>query len=253
MTATATQPEPTEPATISGRCMRVRVLLGVVEPGARERRATPIVTYIVDAHPWAAVVLSDRPEVLGLYGTELGAPATRAGRQLEQLVRGRCATGTWLLGVHIEEAGRPERSDLVEPEKALELLRDAFAGFERRVGGGQAPPADRFGHLPVVGHGPKFRDAGKINGAQLAYLDALAVGDSVDVLLDDGRIVRCVLRHRTTTVGSSPAVWLEGISGSYAAGRARVVGGWLNTPGCRYLRAKFAARRSADELAEDAT
>jgi hypothetical protein len=97
---------------------------------------------------------------------------------------------------------------------------------------------DPYAHLRIVGHGPKFAstDAAKFWRRRLA---AMLIEDDVDVLLDDGRIVRTPLRalNREALLrpdgGSRCVVWLDGITASYAAGRVRPAHGWWRTPGCK--------------------
>lgn len=93
--------------------------------------------------------------------------------------------------------------------------------------------ADRYADLPVVGHGRPHRTTAA-RRVWLDRLNALAVGDAVDVLLDDGRIVRTAIRVAgATSIGrpETAMVWLRGISGGYAAGRVRTAGGWWGEPG----------------------
>ena len=88
----------------------------------------------------------------------------------------------------------------------------------------------------VVGSGPKNRVASHIPKDRLKEVKLLKVGDSVDVLLDDGSIVRSKVRGEWHPMGGSGdgSLWFEGMTGSYAAGRMRLVGGWAKTPGCKY-------------------
>ncbi len=97
---------------------------------------------------------------------------------------------------------------------------------------------DPYAHLTVVGHGPKFAstEAPTIWRRRLADL---LLEDDVDVLLDDGRIVRTLLRALNREALLKPGgqnrcvVWLDGITASYAAGRVRPANGWWRTPGCK--------------------
>jgi len=90
----------------------------------------------------------------------------------------------------------------------------------------------------IVGHGPPFERTTKPLRAWRARLEALAPGAEVDVLLDNGEIVRTTMRgtrlremarHRTPQL----QVWVHGIVGSYAASRIRPAGGWWRTRGCQ--------------------
>lgn len=87
--------------------------------------------------------------------------------------------------------------------------------------------------LPLVGRGPSHHstDATKAWRDKMA---ALGAGALVDVLLDDGRIVRTKLRWPVTDASQNRfTCWVEGIQGSYALGRVRPADGWWRTPGCR--------------------
>lgn len=91
--------------------------------------------------------------------------------------------------------------------------------------------------LNVVGSGPKFHST-SLAKRWRDRLSGLAVGGEVDVLLDDGRIVRTRIRGLRKDGdgrldGSRCCVWVEGITGSYAAGRVRPADGWWRTRGCK--------------------
>lgn len=77
----------------------------------------------------------------------------------------------------------------------------------------------------VVGRGPKHFDATHIPSPP-----PCTVGDRVDVLLNDGRILR-------TRVDRSPycgGVWLAGVRGHVRVTRVRVPGGWASVSGVEY-------------------
>lgn len=95
---------------------------------------------------------------------------------------------------------------------------------------------DRYADLPVVGLGPQYART-DASPAWRRRLSGLAVGEEVDVLLDDGRIVRTTLRAvdrdgLLERAGPWWVVWLVGFGASYAAGRVRPAGGWWRTRGC---------------------
>ncbi len=79
--------------------------------------------------------------------------------------------------------------------------------------------------LPVIGRGPSYRPC-KLERAWARKLEALDIGATVDVLLDDGRIVRTTIRAMTRPVDGRCSMWVEGIAGSYAVARVRPEGGW---------------------------
>lgn len=69
----------------------------------------------------------------------------------------------------------------------------------------------------IVGKGPKWYD-----GTEAPPPPPLHLGAKVDVLLNDGRIMR-------TTVKKEPycgGIWLDGVVGSVRVTRVRAVGGW---------------------------
>lgn len=71
--------------------------------------------------------------------------------------------------------------------------------------------------LPVVGYGPMWYD-----GTEAPSPPPLPVGAKVDVLLNDGRVVRTVVR----VAPCCGAVWLHGIQGSTRITRVRAPDGW---------------------------
>ena len=81
--------------------------------------------------------------------------------------------------------------------------------------------------LPVIGHGPDHAKT-EVAARWLRRLRALELGALVDVLLDDGRVVRSSLRVPVPSDHDGPRClcWVVGIRGSYAAGRVRPAGGW---------------------------
>lgn len=81
--------------------------------------------------------------------------------------------------------------------------------------------------LPVIGLGPTFAKT-EVPARWMARLRALELGALVDVLLDDGRVVRSRLRATVPTDHNGPRClcWVIGICGSYAAGRVRPAGAW---------------------------
>ena len=88
----------------------------------------------------------------------------------------------------------------------------------------------------VVGHGPKFHTT-NLSRTWRGRLSALGIGSSVDVLLDNGDIARTQIRALSKDAagrvnGNRCCVWVEGIVGSYAAGRVRPADGWWRTRGC---------------------
>lgn len=89
------------------------------------------------------------------------------------------------------------------------------------------PPGSRGAGLPIVGTGPSHRccDWSKVAPATRAKILALQIGDGVEVLLDNGDIVRSTIRHPTSVQTSRQAsAWIEGVSASYAASRCRPAG-----------------------------
>lgn len=94
-----------------------------------------------------------------------------------------------------------------------------------------------------VGQGPphgltKWRN---LSPAVRRAIEAMRVGDPVDLLLDGGTIVRSTVRHpMTTSTGrhKQRSVWVAGVSSSYAAARARPPGGFQHVRGCSYDGAK---------------
>lgn len=98
---------------------------------------------------------------------------------------------------------------------------------------------DPYANLPIIGHGPAFWTRA-LPSRWRRQLSQLRPGDIVDVLLDDGRIVRSALRAvrlnaRGTVDANRCSVWVDGIVGSYAAHRVRPVNGWWRTPGISRL------------------
>ncbi len=85
--------------------------------------------------------------------------------------------------------------------------------------------------LPVVGTGPKHAET-RARRVWLGRIAALPVDAEVDVLLDDGMIVRTTLRAGLDRMTGLAVVWVHGIPGPYAAGRVRPANGWWRTPGC---------------------
>lgn len=79
--------------------------------------------------------------------------------------------------------------------------------------------------LPVVGHGQEHHTT-DVSTYWRRKLGALAAGDIVHVLLDDGRIVESTVRWLRLPISDRCCVWVHGITGSYAAGRVRTPGGW---------------------------
>lgn len=91
--------------------------------------------------------------------------------------------------------------------------------------------------MRLVGRGPVHTPVKKALGRWYKPLADLSVGDEVDVLLDDGRIVRttvriALLRQYHGDRRPQPQIWVTGITGSYASSRIRPVDGWWRTPGC---------------------
>lgn len=77
----------------------------------------------------------------------------------------------------------------------------------------------------IVGRGPK-----QFNATHPPSPPPCAVGDRVDVLLNDGRLLR-------TRVERSPycgGVWLAGVRGHVRVTRVRAVGGWVGVNGIIY-------------------
>lgn len=95
---------------------------------------------------------------------------------------------------------------------------------------------DRYANLHHVGTGPKFYSPGKSRQPWRPPIDLirLEIGDSVDVLLDDGRIVRTTVRGPVADLSGHYSAWVEGITGSYALHRIRRAGGWADVPGVAY-------------------
>ena len=83
----------------------------------------------------------------------------------------------------------------------------------------------------VVGRGPK-----QFNATDVPSPPPCAVGDRVDVLLNDGRILRTRV-ERTPYCGG---VWLVGVRGHVRVTRVRRVDGWLGVSGVEYAVADVA-------------
>lgn len=120
-------------------------------------------------------------------------------------------------------------------ERALKLLKaHRLIAFDRkwkpcRMLIGTAEPErsrdDTRVDLPVVGTGPRNRNFEK---DVLATRPPPALGQTVDVLLRDGRIVRTRV-ERPPLCG---AVWLTGIRGRVNLAQVRSVDGWFDVPRC---------------------
>lgn len=93
---------------------------------------------------------------------------------------------------------------------------------------------DRYRGLVVVGTGPSFT-RGRASRVAAEALGPLDVGAPVDVLLDDGRIVRSTLRARVSR--TAELAFIEGIVGGYHVGRVRPRGGFAGVSRCAYLPA----------------
>lgn len=93
------------------------------------------------------------------------------------------------------------------------------------------PAADRYLALEVVGRGPEF-SRGRADRRGARDLVQLRPGDVVDVLLDDGRIIRSTLRVGVSI--DAHLAFIEGIVGGYSVGRVRPKGGFANLAGYRY-------------------
>ena len=94
--------------------------------------------------------------------------------------------------------------------------------------------------LFVVGTGPTFRRMvwSELTRQEREQLERVAAGDVVDVLLDDGRIVRTTARYPMVDQGErrlrQRTFHLVGIRGRYAAERVRLPGGWRRKAGVHY-------------------
>lgn len=86
------------------------------------------------------------------------------------------------------------------------------------------PAGSRGAGLRIIGDGPASRrcDWSKVTPKTRAKILALEVGEGVEVLLDNGEIVRSTVRHPARVQTPAQAmIWVEGISGGYAASRCR--------------------------------
>ncbi len=80
--------------------------------------------------------------------------------------------------------------------------------------------------LEQVGTGPTFRafDWTMTAEATRRQILELGAGDGVEVLLDDGRIVRSTVRHAAVERPWHTLIWIDGITGGYSAARCRPAG-----------------------------
>ncbi len=113
-------------------------------------------------------------------------------------------------------------------------------GFEGAMLWGKLAEGGGADGLFVVGTGPTFRRMvwSELTRREREQLERVSAGDVVDVLLDDGRIVRTTARHPMVDEGErrlrQRTFHLVGIRGRYAAERVRLPGGWRRKAGVRY-------------------
>lgn len=94
--------------------------------------------------------------------------------------------------------------------------------------------------LFLVGTGPTYRRMvwSELTRREREQLERVTAGDVVDVLLDDGRIVRTTARGPMVDQGErrlrQRTFHLVGIRGRYAAERVRLPGGWRRKTGVWY-------------------
>lgn len=119
-------------------------------------------------------------------------------------------------------------------------LVEVEVGFEGAMLWGRLVEGGGPDGLFVVGVGPTHRPMvwSEMSRREREQLALVATGDVVDVLLDDGRIVRTTARSPMVDQGKRQlrqrTFHLVGIRGRYAAERVRLPGGWRRKAGVRY-------------------
>ena len=137
---------------------------------------------------------------------------------------------------HVVSGGDDPRSGrpAFEPWR---LVESAEVGFEGAMLWGKLGEGGGADGLFVVGRGPEYRAMvwSSLSRRERQQLARVSPGDVVDVLLDDGRIVRTTAQSALIDQGArrlrQRTFHLTGIRGRYAAERVRVPGGWARKKG----------------------